>query len=49
MRSLPDGSARRASDPRRLTRRFRRDRSGAVAIEFVLLAIPFCLLVFAIL
>ncbi|HEV7253269.1 MAG TPA: TadE/TadG family type IV pilus assembly protein [Mesorhizobium sp.] len=29
--------------------RFRRDKRGAVAIEFTLLAIPFCMLVFAIL
>lgn len=29
--------------------RFRKDRSGSVAIEFTALAIPFCLLVFAIL
>ena len=32
-----------------LTRRFRRDREGSVAIEFTALAIPFSLLVFAIL
>jgi Flp pilus assembly protein TadG len=32
-----------------LTRRFLRDRRGATAIEFVALALPFCLLVFAIL
>ena len=30
-------------------RRFRRDKSGATAIEFTLLALPFCALVFAIL
>lgn len=32
----------------RWTRRFRRDRDGGVAIEFAILAIPFFLLVFAI-
>jgi Flp pilus assembly protein TadG len=32
-----------------LARRFRRDRSGATAIEFTLLSLPFALLVFAIL
>lgn len=34
---------------RALLARFRRDRSGSTAIEFVMLAIPFSLLVFAIL
>ena len=35
--------------PRRLLSRFRRDRRGTTAIEFTALAIPFSLLVFAIL
>ena len=34
---------------RRVFARFRRDRDGATAIEFGLLAVPFCLLLFAIL
>ena len=34
---------------RGVLRRFKRDRSGSTAIEFTLLALPFCMLVFAIL
>lgn len=49
MRSDPDDTATTTPRPRGLARRFRRDRRGAVAIEFTLLAIPFCMLVFAIL
>lgn len=40
----PDGVRERG-----VLRRFRRDRSGSTAIEFTLLALPFCALVFAIL
>ena len=46
MRSDPHDPNRR---PRGPFSRFRRNRSGSVAVEFSLLAIPFCLLVFAIL
>ncbi|MCR9137120.1 MAG: pilus assembly protein [Alphaproteobacteria bacterium] len=37
-----------SAQPGNWTRRFRRDRDGGVAIEFAILAIPFFLLVFAI-
>jgi len=43
-------SQKQASKARRgLLGRFRRDSDGATAIEFAILAMPFCLLVFAIL
>lgn len=49
MRSDSDIPAATAPRTRGIARRFRRDTRGAVAIEFTLLAIPFCMLVFAIL
>ncbi len=48
-RTSANGAARRRPAPGGLLRRFARNRKGSIAIEFALLAIPFSLLVFAIL
>jgi Flp pilus assembly protein TadG len=47
--SKPAGNRQKAAAPTGFLNRFLRDRSGSAAIEFVALALPFSMLVFAIL